>query len=148
MLDRQRLTQENIEYIKEIKRFGYILSAMVIAFGLLGNIALFIEKVSYNYFIIYNISVFLLSIIVLLFVNRKYDNDLLYNEKDITREIIKNKRAEWQGGTCRRYIQIKNIEHSIFEEKFYNQIEIGDEVELHYALCSKMLLEITKKINH
>ena len=160
--DKRRLTQENIEHIKYIKRFGNIMGILLFCFGfILGIVFALEEKESYNWLIIYNLSVIAISFLIALFVNREYNNDLLYNEKTIKKDILKNKKTETfylagsfvlpainqkmqENDKLYYYFEIGNREYSVGKE-IYNQLETGEEVELHYALCSKMLLEITKK---
>ena len=161
MLDRQRLTQKNIAEIKYAKRFGYIFGIMLLFFGLLLDLYFIYElEKSTNWLIIYNISIIFISFLMPLFINKKYNNDLLYNEKTIKTDILRYKREEdsYEAGSgypapnalgmkksIRYKFTIENVEYDV-EKEIYNQVEIGDEVELHYALYSKMLLEITKKI--
>jgi len=160
LLDIQKLTAENIAEIKYAKRFGYIFGSLAFLFGLPFNFYFMSElNISYKWLIIYNVSITLTSFLIIFLVNRKYNNDLLYNEKIIKKDILKNKRTEVNPKvvgkinlgpylrsveqTTRYYFIIGNIEYYV-EKKIYNRFGIGEEVELHYALCSKMLLEIKK----
>jgi len=161
-LDRRRLTAENIAEIKYTKRFGYIFGIMFLCFGFIFDIIfVFVEEKSHNWLIIYNISIILTSYLITFLINRKYNNDLLYNEKIIEKDILKNKRTEVSPKVVgkislapylrpveqntRYYFIIGNMEYDV-ENKIYSKFGIGEEVELHYALFSKMLLEITKKM--
>ena len=146
--------------IKYAKRYGYIIGAFPLFFGLLLNVAfVFIEEKTLNWLIVYNLSIVFVSWLLIFLLNRKYNKDLLNNEKIIKTDILRYKREEdsYEAGSgmplpgllgmkksIRYYFIIGNTEYNV-EKEIYNQVEIDEEVELHYALCSKMLLEITKK---
>jgi len=159
MLDNQRLTQENITEIKYAKRFGYIFGIIFLCFGLLLSIFFYFElNKPANWLSTYRISIVFASIFITFLFNRKYNKDLSHNEKIIKTDILIDKREEdnYEAGSAmpmpfiqkmkksiRYYFIIGNTEYNV-EKEIYNQVEIGEEVNLHYALCSKMLLEITK----
>lgn len=156
----ERLTQKNIAEIKYGKRFGYIFGIVLLCFGLLfGTCFIFISEKTTNWLIIYFASVIFASWLTIFLMNRKYNDDLLFNKKIIETGILRAKREEdnYEAGSglpapralgmrkniCYYFI-IGNTEYKV-DKDIYTQVEVNEEVNLHYALCSKMLLEITKK---
>ena len=147
----QDLTSENIQALRYIKRFGYILGVLIWFAGLIADIILAIEyseNMTLYKMLAINIGILLLGVIVIFLVNRKYDKDIISGQKTVEIEQLQSKSEAvtfkgQKNKTCEGYHFIINGYAYPVTQTLYNQVEIGDNVLLHYAPNSQYLLEIT-----
>ncbi|WP_133250001.1 hypothetical protein [Marinifilum breve] len=167
----KNLTDTDIKEIKYMTRAGYIIPTLFLAFAALESIYLVLGEgvdPSTITFILINASVVTCLIIISYLINRKYFKDLKSGEKKIEIHTVQKKedRTSYEAGSGTLHIPIlgdlfpklwsqemkKNylmyliIKNTRFEvsKELYDQVNIGESVQMHYSRYSNILLSIKK----
>lgn len=166
------LTPEEIKEIKYNKRFGYILSVVVIVCG---TTTVFvcsqIETIKLSNIRIFELTflTFGLSALVLYVMNRKLNMDLRFKERLVETKRIDNRKklVDYEVGSGSLYIPLlgdlfpkiwgqemkgkKKFRLTIdgenydVEEDLFNAVNEGDEIELHWSFYGEVFLGLKLK---
>jgi len=165
-----RLTTEDISKIKYEKRIGFVFSAILFTFGIIANlITIFSFKKEMSLtLILIDLAVIFICVLIPYFTNKKYNMDLKNGEKIVKIEQIQKKviHIVYEAGSGKLYIPIlgdlfpkqwgqkmreipktsliiKRARYHIDKELF-DQLNDGENIEMHYAKYSEFFLGIYK----
>lgn len=148
-------TENEIKLLKYEKRTGYVLSSIVIIFTFIIDFYIIkIQKLTdWNTFILLNVLLLCCFEIILFLMNRKINKDLLNQEITSIKHKVINKEEMFDYEPGIRFMGMKKhtkyvltFENETFnvEKNFYNDINIGDMVEIKYSKYSETFLGIYK----
>ena len=165
-----KLSSEDIKVLKYERRFGFIFPAMIIAFAALLNIPYFGAAPEPNmvYVILFNTAVILLSLLLNYKMNNKLNVDLREGIKISKRGKVQDKELTYlsEAGSGMLFIPIlgnlfpklwgqkmrqkegyfliiNNTRHEV-DQKLYEGLSQGDQVNIYYAENSNSQLGIEK----
>ena len=165
-----KLSSEDIKELKYEKRFGFIFPAMIIAFAVLMNILYFltVPKPNMVYVILFNTVVLLLSFLLNYKMNHKLNTDLREGIKISKRAKVQDKEhtTSSEAGSGMLYVPIlgdifpklwgqkmrpkgyysliiNNARYEV-DQKLYEGVNLGDQVDIYYAENSNSQLGIEK----
>jgi len=164
------LTRENVKKLKTEKRIGFVFSGLIIAFGALINLVIIVSNDEGGWLLPFLIALGIvgLSYFVAFSVNRKINKDLRVGKKEIKTEIVENKahKIDYEVGSGVLYIPvlgdlfpklwkpkmneyskyiltIKGVEYDVVKE-FFENVTVGETIEIHNSKYSGILLEIKR----
>lgn len=161
----RKLTDTNIKELRYANRSGYVIGffSIIVSSAIYGFAFISIDINSYMLYILLGV---LTGFLIMWIINRKFWEDLKNRRKDILIKKVQNKNSNvsYEAGSSIGYSFKENKsahfrgqkEHDIYnliidnyrykvKKELYDLVEIGDEVEFHYASKSKFLLSINKK---
>jgi hypothetical protein len=162
-----KFTDIDIKQLKYATRSGYVIGfvSIVPTSLILGTL---MNNIGFGSISIYISSGFLTGLFVMWIINRKFWTDLWNGQKDIISKKVQDKNSivSYEAGSSVGYsftgkrsahfldqkghdiynLIVDNYRYRV-EKELYDSIDIGDEVELHYAQKSRFLLSIDKKGN-
>ncbi len=150
-------SENDIKILKYEKRTGYVLSSIILIFTFIIDFyIIYIQKLTdWDTFIILNLLLFCCFELILFLMNRKINKDLSNQEiTSIKHKVInKEEMIDYEPGIrfmgMKKYTKyVLTFENETFnvEKNNYNDINIGDIVEIQYSKYSETFLGIYKTI--